>query len=61
MDLFTAAEREEIQMYAAHYAAKNGHGSVSIQLNFAEGKLKVVNVNGRRFEREEKRGAQRVA
>lgn len=48
-------------MYAAHYAAKNGHGSVSIQLNFAEGKLKVVNVNGRRFEREEKRGAQRVA
>ena len=50
---FTEEETREIQMYAAHYRMQEADGQVGVQLNFHEGKLAVVVVNGRRFKRPE--------
>lgn len=49
---FTQVEAAEIAMYAAHYAATKGCGSIAIEVNFNDGKPGVVVVNGRRFKRE---------
>jgi hypothetical protein len=50
---FTEEETRELQMYAAHYRSQAADGKVDVQLNFHEGKLSVVVVNGRRFKRPE--------
>lgn len=44
-------EVAEIAMFNAHYAAHKASGTVNIQLNYHEGRLATVVVNGRRFER----------
>lgn len=50
---FTDEERAEIDHVVARYRAVHAHGKVTIELNFNDGHLPVVTVQGRRFQRED--------
>ena len=50
-DLLSPAEAAEIAHLHARFTEHHACGSVSVQLNYNDGKLSTVVVNGRRFER----------
>lgn len=54
---FTPAEIGEIVRVCSHFTVERAHGAVTIQINYNDGDVPVVVVNGRRFDRKREHDA----